>query len=372
MRVLMISKACVVGAARRKLEEIAALGVELTAVVPPSWRDDAGKVTPLEPGYDRGYELAVEPIAFNGHFHYHFYPRLAARIRAARPDIVHIDEEPYNAATVQALWLARRHGARAVFFTWQNLLRRYPPPFSWMERYCYTRSAGAIAGNAEAVDVLRRKGFRGRTWIIHQFGVDPDIFYRRPRPGAEGGPFTVGWFSGRLHERKGVHLLVDAVAALGDDTRLEILGWGPEEERLKAQAARLGLGERFRIHGRLPSTQVPEFASRLDVAVLPSLTIASWKEQFGRMLTEAMACEVPVVGSDSGEIAHVIGDAGLVFPEGDVAALTACLRRLRDDAALRRDLAAQGLARVRERYTQAQVAAQTVAAYQEILAGKES
>lgn len=369
MKVLMISKACVGGAARRKLEEIASLGVDLTAVVPPYWRDDAGKVTPLELGYDQGYRLVVEPMTFNGHFHYHFYPRLARRFQEVRPDIVHIDEEPYNVATVQALWLARRHGARAVFFTWQNLLRRYPPPFSWMERYCYARSAGAIAGNAEAVDVLRKKGYRRKAWVIHQFGVDPAIFYRRPLPDEPNRPFTIGWFSGRLHRRKGVHLLVEAVAALGGDARLEILGWGPEEENLKAQAAQLGLGDRFRIHGRLPSDRVPEFASRLDVAVLPSLTIPSWKEQFGRMLTEAMACEVPVVGSDSGEIATVVGDAGLVFPEGDVAALTERLRRLRDDPALRRDLAQRGLRRVRERYTQAQVAAQTIAAYREILTG---
>jgi glycosyltransferase involved in cell wall biosynthesis len=101
---------------------------------------------------------------------------------------------------------------------------------------------------------------------------------------------------------------------------------------------------------------------------MPSLAAPNWKEQFGRMLVEAMACQVPVVGSDSGEIARVIGDAGLVFPQGDVPALAACLRRLRDDSALRRDLAAKGLARVRAHFTQAQIAAQTAAAYREVLA----
>ena len=87
----------------------------------------------------------------------------------------------------------------------------------------------------------------------------------------------------------------------------------------------MGLGHRFAIHQALPSERVPEFLSRLDALVLPSLTFPNWKEQFGRALTEAMACEVPVVGSDSGEIARVIGDAGLVFPEGDVAALSGVL-----------------------------------------------
>ncbi len=146
--------------------------------MPPFWKDDAGRRAPLEEGHVQGYRLVVASLAFNGHFHYHFYPRLGAVMRRV-PDVVHMDEEPYNLATLQAMWLARRQGARSLFFTWQNLLRHYPPPFRWMERYCYDHAAGAIAGNAEAVDVLRRKGYRGPAWIIPQVGVDPQIFYRR-------------------------------------------------------------------------------------------------------------------------------------------------------------------------------------------------
>jgi glycosyltransferase involved in cell wall biosynthesis len=283
-----------------------------------------------------------------------------------------VDEEPYNLATFQAFWLTRRYGARPLFFTWQNLLRAYPPPFRWIERYCYRHAAGAIAGNVEAAEVLHHKGYSGRTWIIPQFGVDPQIFRRRApggpaSPAGDRRPFTVGWCSGRLKPEKGVHLLVEAVAALGDGGRLEVLGWGPEAPRLRALAAARGLGDRFQIRPALPSHHVPEFLSGVDVVALPSLTTRHWKEQFGRVVMEAMACELPVVGSDSGEIPHLIGDAGLVFPEGDVAALTECLRRLLDDTDLRRQFAVRGLARVRERYTQARIAAQTAAAYREIL-----
>lgn len=371
MRVLMISKACISGAQQRKLEALAALGVDLTVVVPPYWRDDAGRKTPLERAHTNGYRLVVEPMAFNGHFHYHFYPLLARRLREARPDILHMDEEPYNLATFQAFWYARLQGAKPLFFTWQNIWRRYPPPFSWIERDSYRRAAGAIAGNADAVDVLRRKGYAGPTWIIHQFGVDPEIFSPQRSPSREvrsreRHPFTVGWFSGRLRPQKGVHLLVEAVAELDGESRLDVLGWGPEEPRLRALAAARGLGDRFRIYPALASERVPEFINRLDVAVMPSLTTPSWKEQFGRMIIEAMACGVPVVGSDSGEIAHVVGDAGLVFPEGNVAALSECLRHLRDDPALRRQLADKGRARVRAHYTQAQVAARTVEAYRQV------
>jgi glycosyltransferase involved in cell wall biosynthesis len=81
-------------------------------------------------------------------------------------------------------------------------------------------------------------------------------------------------------------------------------------------------------------------------------------------LVEAMACGVPVIGSDSGEIPHVIGDAGLIFPEGQAGTLQAHLARLLADPDLRADLARRGRERVLARYTQAQVAAQTYAVYQ--------
>jgi glycosyltransferase involved in cell wall biosynthesis len=99
------------------------------------------------------------------------------------------------------------------------------------------------------------------------------------------------------------------------------------------------------------------------VLALPSRTLPNWKEQFGRILVEAMACGVVVVGSDSGEIPNVIGEAGLVFPEDDKEALQAHLTRLIGDAGLRRRLAQAGRERVLENYTQAQIASQTMSVY---------
>ena len=65
------------------------------------------------------------------------------------------DTEHHKPAPDVFLEAARRLGIPATFFTWQNLVRRYPPPFRWMERYCYGVAAGAFAGNGEAVEVLR-------------------------------------------------------------------------------------------------------------------------------------------------------------------------------------------------------------------------
>jgi glycosyltransferase involved in cell wall biosynthesis len=367
MRVLMISRACLLGTYQRKLEEIARFpDVELMVVVPPAWRDGT-RLIELEPAHTRGYELVIEPIVFNGRFHLHFYPRLGRRLRSFAPHVVHIDEEPYNFATFHAMWLAKKHGSRALWFSWQNLRRRYPPPFSLFELYNLRRADYAIAGNAGAVSVWRAKGFTGPMAVIPQFGVDPTIFTPDADRGVcRDGVFSIGYV-GRLVPEKGVDVLMDAVAGLDGEWELRVVGSGPEHERLVALAARLGIAGRVRFEGVLPSLRLPDFYRKLDVLVLPSRSRPNWVEQFGRVLIEAMACGVPVIGSDCGEIPNVIGEAGLIFPEGQAQALREQLLRLMYDRALWTELSRRGRERVEAHYTQAHIAAGTVAVYRQMV-----
>jgi len=363
MRVLMISKACVTGIYQRKLEEIARLGVAFTVVVPPGWRDRPGFL-PLERVFTAGYSLRVTPIALNGSFHLHYYPRLRHILAEVRPDLVHVDEEPYNLATFQATFLAQRVGARPLFFTWQNLNRRYPPPFSWWERYAYRRAAYAIAGNQDALQVLRAKGYAGPVRVIPQFGVDPSLYATAQAP--SDGPFTIGYI-GRLVPEKGITDLLRAASRLPGDWRVRLLGDGPDRKSLASLAQSLAISERVTFDDQLPSPDVPDYLSRLHALVLPSRTRPNWKEQFGRVLIEAMVSGVPVIGSDSGEIPNVIGDAGLVFSEGNVEALRRHLQALMSDTALWADLGRRGLERVMARFTQAQIAAETVRVYEKVM-----
>ena len=367
MRVILLSKACVVGAYQRKLEEIAALGVELTAAVPPEWRDERG-VLRLERAHLQGYELAVEPIALNGNFHLHFYPGLGRLIARVRPDIVHIDEEPYNFATWHALRLAHRYGARALFFSWQNLARRYPPPFSWLERSVLRLADAAIVGNQASAEVWKKKGFAGPVTVIPQFGVDPDIFTPAPTPAPPRETFVVG-YAGRLVPEKGLEVLLRALAQLPDNVCARLAGSGPDLARLQSLAADLNLSRRVTFESPLPSTRMREFYLQLDGFVLPSISRPNWQEQFGRVLIEAMACGVPVIGSSCGEIPNVIGEAGLIFPEGQADALAACLRAWLAEPAKRRALAERGRARVLAQYTQKHVAEKTVEVYRSLQRG---
>lgn len=368
MRVLMISKALVAGTSQRKLEELAKCpDIELTLVTPEYWRSDDGSKQVLERLYTRGYRMIVTAMALNGNFHLHYYPHLGQILREVRPEVVHIDEEPYNFATFQAMLLAQHYKARALFFTWQNLYRSYPPPFRQMELYNYRHAATAIAGNRAAEEVLRHKGYRGSIYILPQFGFDTNIYRRsEPRPPRNSNaPFTLG-FLGRLKEEKGLPLMVEALTHLPEYCRAVFIGNGPMKSVLEEQATKLGVRERVIFKPGVPTYEVPGELERLDVLILPSLTRPNWMEQFGRVLPEAMACETPVIGSSSGEIPYVIGDAGLVFKEGDAQELAACVRRLLEDPVLYADLARRGRQRVLDNYTQEQIARQTYDIYLEI------
>ncbi len=363
IRVLIVSKAFVVGTYQTKLEELAAHpDIELTAIVPPQWGHQ-----PLDRAFTNGYRLLVEPVRFNGNFHMHHYPTLAQRIAALNPHIVHIDEEPYNLATYLALRAAKRHGAKALFFSWQNINRSYPPPFSWMERWVLKNIDYAILGNTEAVEVWHAKGYNGPHAVIPQFGVDPALFSpigHRP----ENNAFIIG-FAGRVVEEKGLDNLIRALVRFEGRWRLRILGKGPRIDDLQTLAGLWNHGGSVQFEETIPSTTMPNWYRQLDLFVLPSVTRPNWKEQFGRVLIEAMACGIPVLGSDSGAIPEVIGEAGMIFPEGDETALLQTITALYEKPQFRQKLAELGRKRVLAHFTQSQIAAETIKVYRQLMRG---
>jgi len=326
MRVLLFSKAAIRAVYHRQYEHIASQPdvEELTVVVPPYWNEPhVGRLT-LEEVHPRKYRLKATPLRWNGQYHLYYAPLLPRLIREFRPDLVHIDEEVYNFATLHAALAARRIAADTVAFCWQNIYHRYPPPFRWFEKLLARMLSGVIAGNADAAKVLQRKGFRIPIDIIPQYGVDTETF--TPGPPAAMPSFRVGYL-GRLVPAKGIDVLLQSLRLCPDSCEAWIGGEG-DVAVWKTQAERLGIAHRVHWVGAVPSKQVPDFLRTLHCLVLPSRTTPRWKEQFGRVLVEAMACGVPVIGSDSGEIPRVIGEAGFVFPEGDAHQLAQHIRLL--------------------------------------------
>jgi len=363
----MISKALVVGAYHKKLEEMSKLGIELHLVVPTSWG-----CQDIEVKYGKGYKIYPLKAVFSGHNHFHFYMGLSGLVKEIKPDILHIDEEHYSIVTFQAMRLAKKICAKALFFTWQNIYKRYPFPFSLIEEYNFKNANVAIAGNEEAVEVLRRKGFDKAISVIPQFGVDPGIFQKmdpaelKSKLGLGDNNFIVGYM-GRLVKEKGLLCLIGALSQLKSDVSLLMVGNGPLKMRILDIAEKLGMKDRIKLLEQVSSLKVPLHLNCFDCLVLPSLTRTNWKEQFGRVLIEAMACEVPVIGSNSGEIPNVIRDAGLLFSEGDKEDLTKKLKLLQNNTELIYTLSKRGRERILYNYTQKKIAEDTVKIYENLM-----
>lgn len=368
MRVLLISHAYVVALNRGKLAHLAQR-VDLAVVVPTRWRNTLRTIR-FEAGDDESYRLILMRVFRDGHSIGYFYEPLTMwRVVAnLRPQVIHVEEEPGSLALLQAALLKWRFGCRLLFFTWENICRR--PRLPLVEHFNLVHADYAIAGNHQAVGVLRHKGFRRPVVVIPQLGLDAAVFCPRPADDLKARlgltSFTIGYV-GRLVEEKGLQTLVGATAGLHGDFQLLFLGRGPFRDRLAQMLAARSLADRTVFVESVPHEEVPAYVNCLDTLVLPSLTTPGWKEQFGHVLIEAMACGVPVVGSDSGAIPEVIGDAGLIFPEGDADQLRYRLVQLMDDATLRQKLGHAGRERVLAHYTDECIAEQIYRVYQEVM-----
>ncbi len=339
---------------------------------PSSYRRP-GVASPWKNGKGADIKFIPLNIYFPGQNHIHFYKGISSIINTIKPDIVHIDEEHYSFVTYQVMRLARKAGAKALFFTWQNIYKKYPFPFSYFEKFNFRNSSAAIAGNREAAEVLRKKGFEKDIFEIPQFGVDPDRFKKmddagsRERVGIKQDDFVIGYM-GRLVKEKGIDNLLDALANLSVNVKLLLIGSGPYKSKILERANHPGIKGRVMMIDQVPSLDVPRYMNCMDCLVLPSRTKSNWKEQFGRVLIEAMACEVAVIGSNSGEIPTVIGDAGLVFQESDSNDLLKQIGLLVKDNTLKKKLGEKGRQRVLDSYTQKKIAEATYNVYKSILA----
>ena len=187
-------------------------------------------------------------------------------------------------------------------------------------------------------------------------GVDPAIipFGAAVDAPAEPPPYT--WdgarpfellFVGRLVERKGVHLLLDALASLPPERRpvLHVVGDGPDGPRLREQAARLGLGDRARFHGFVAKDELQRRLETCDAFVLPAVVDAKGDtEGLGVVLIEAMSYARPVIASAAGGIVDIVRDGrnGILVPPGDAAALAGAIGRMMEDPARARTLGLRG------------------------------
>jgi glycosyltransferase involved in cell wall biosynthesis len=368
VRVLTIAHNAVAASNRARSEALRCAGADVTLLTPPWW-------------FEEGRHIAARPTAstswwrvgrtlFTGNGTRHVYVTgLPEAVRRAQPDVIDLYEEPFSLVALQTLllrdWFAPH--AALVFYSAVNVARTWRWPYSAIERLVLRHADAAHAPNSDVPRILAARGFappRKSTAVI-PLGVDVQRFASAealPLPNA-GRP-RVG-FVGRFESVKGLDVLLDAFERIHTTAELILVGDGSLRPALG--------GHRARVLPPVAFEQVPSLLKALDVLVLPSVTILPMhREQFGRVLVEAMAAGVPVIGSASGAIPEVIGDAGLIVPERDAGALAEAIDAVLSQPELRERLIERGRARAATRFAWSTVAEQTLALFDAAVAQRRA
>jgi glycosyltransferase involved in cell wall biosynthesis len=289
----------------------------------------------------------------------------AARLtRGGRYDVVHaLWPLPHGLLGLAARWAAdvplvtTFFGAELSWLGARSVMRR-------VLRVIVERSDAVTAISSSTAERLTRL-VPGASVVTIPFGaaIDPPAQVP-PAPSGAGSLLFVG----RLVERKGVHVLLDALARLGNGRpTLDVVGDGPERAALVAQAARLGLDAAVRFHGTVPAQALTEYLSRCDALVLPAVVDAKGDtEGLGVVLLEALAHSRPVIASAAGGIPDIVRHdvTGLLVPAGDAGALAAAIAELRADPARARRLAEAGRRHVADAFSWDAIVPRLAAVYE--------
>ncbi len=188
-------------------------------------------------------------------------------------------------------------------------------------------------------------GVESERIFVRSMGVDLETRFVASTPFEDRSGLV---FVGRLVEKKGVDVLLRALAHLVEEQAgqyLTIVGDGPLADTLRQLATELGCGDHITFTGPVPNTVIPEILNRARVAVVPSIVAADGdQEGLGLVAVEAMGCACAVVASDLPALRDVItdGESGLMVEPGNIDDLAWALRRLDEDPELAGRLAAAG------------------------------
>ncbi len=335
------------------------------------------RTTGIYPSADgkRTYTLKILPFhqfGKPGDPHRGIYLPISSKLLQFKPDLIYSEHEQESLIALEITMLRSLFAPRVplILYSWQNTLRQRSLPVRIVCAITLHAAQHVFCASSEGVEVLRRQGYRGSSSVVQQIGLDTRYFYPKPadklRARLNLRGFVIGCI-GRLVREKGIDTLLHGVALAQSPLQVLIVGDGPEKDTLETLAQHLGITERCRFVEAVPYELVVDYMNALDLLVLPSRTTPNWKEQFGRVLIEAMACKVNVAGSDSGAIPEVIGDAGRIFPEGDANRLAIILDELAMGPDLRHTLAERGYRRVMDCYTVEQLAEKTLDTWRSLI-----
>ena len=283
----------------------------------------------------------------------------------------------------QASVIREKFGKKLVCLQWENIPFAYEESGEMKELKAAVRKRADhfIAVTERAKEALVLEGVDpGRITVI-PMGIDTDRFMPddtlreacRKELGISRDERMV-LFTGRMVWEKGVYDFVHAAKLAHSSTgkapvRFVMVGKGPERDAVMARAGEIGIEKLFLFIEGYPYDRMRDLYNAADIFVLPSISTRMWKEQFGMVLAEAMACGTPVISTSSGSIPEVVGDAGILVPSNDPGELAGAIALLCSDHELRDGLGRKGRARAVERFDSRTVAKRVGEVFGKVLEG---
>ena len=375
MRVLVLSHSYIMKPYRRKFTLIATKpDVKVRVLTPNKWYESFQEII-FSPDENTDCEEVACPIRFSGYgSRFYYRGNIAKHFKDFKPDIIHLEEEAWSLNALQTVRLKRKYcpNSRFIFRTSLSIpsKQRFGPLPIWIEKRVFRETDIAFPLSKNAGEILKLRGYEG-TQIPFPNGVDISLFNKRDMNQLKDtlgikDCFVIGYI-GRIIHMKGIDTLIEAAAKLNFPYKLLIVGKGEDKPIFESLALKYQINEKIVWIDAVPPEKVPDYLNCMNTLILPSRTTSGWVEFFGRVLIEGMACEVPVIGSDSGEIPHVIGDAGFIFKEGNASELAEKIRKIADEPTLYKTFQKRGLERVQE-FTWETIAQRTYEVYQDLLA----
>lgn len=250
------------------------------------------------------------------------------------------------------------------------LAKRYR--IGWLVRFLVGSSRKSIAISKATYEACVACGIPEDKLAIIPLGVDTDIFRPQEVLGEDLATFKI-ISVGRLIERKGFEYLVEAVSMLarrGYRIKLEIAGSGPRDTILRQHIERLEAQGYVELLGTRSPLELKSLYNRADLFVLPAIIDSKGDtEGLGVVYLEAMACRLPVIGTEVGGVPDLIqqGYNGLLVPQKDSQALAEAILDLMADRTKREELAWNGYRLALDMFDWRQIARRYAAVYESII-----
>jgi glycosyltransferase involved in cell wall biosynthesis len=290
---------------------------------------------------------------------------LRAILEKVKPNYIYIHGEFWEGIAHQFLWHYRfQRMPRIVAHVFTNHIKGKTPvlssrwPFLSRTRlkqiFLWSRLNGVAAAATKSMECARRIGLPRNVPVkvayLPVFGPENAATEGIRLPWQRDSSFTIG-FAGLLSEQKGWKVLLAALERLPDKFKVVLVGDGEQREELLESLKKPKISGRAYYAGLLPRHILLATYSLFDVFVLPCVSLPCSVEQAPNVVAEAMACGVPIVGSDSGGVPELVGQGGLIVPERDPDALAKAIFKMSEDKQLRKRSIAWGLERYRNHYS---------------------